>query len=172
MQHICYRLALAIGLLFVLQSCGSAPKAEPSLVTEEDRLTAMTVLNQTIKPATNSTTTTSTDIDWVAGILPWDRFTLPVISPNGLHAAVQLGTPPSMSSLSGSDHSEIDSTTIELHILDPIQGRRIAPFPLGKEGLILCPSADDHCVLVESPNGEQGRAIGKIDWATGNLSWL
>lgn len=163
---------LLVGLFGVMQACGSTTKATVPQASAEDRIAALQVLNQTIKPTANSTTTTSTDIDWIAGVLPWDRFTLPVISPNGLHAAVQLGKPPKISSLCGNDDSVIESTTIELHILDPIQGRRISPLHIGRDGLILSPAADDHGVLVEVPKEDGTRSIGKIEWATGNLNWL
>ena len=172
MSQIFLKYGLSVGLLGAMQACGSTTKTAMPQANEEDRIAALQVLNQTIKPTANSTTTTSTDIDWIAGVLPWDRFTLPVISPNGLHAAVQLGTPPKISSLCGNDDSVIDSTTIELHILDPIEGRRISPLHIGREGLILSPAADDHGVLVEVPMGDGTRSIGKIEWATGSLNWL
>lgn len=161
-----------VPLICALQSCSSTSKTTKPVTSETDRIEAITTLNQAIQPALDATTTTSTEIDWVAGVLPWDRFTLPIISPNGLHAAVQLGKTPSMQSLSGSDNSPVESTTIELHILDPIQGRRISPYHIGIEGLILSRTADDSVILVESPNGDHGRSIGQIDWATGSVSWV
>ena len=147
---------------------GSSVSTATSHASEAEKLAALSTLNQTLVPAINATVTTSTDIDWPAGTLPWDRFTLPVISPNGLHAAVQLGTPPSVQSLSGSNHDSIDSTSIELHVLDPIHGRRVTPFHVERTGFILSRAATDNEVLVEYPNGTQGRWIGRIDWATGS----
>lgn len=172
MQRMYLSPLLLVPLFCALQSCGSNSKTTKPTSSEAERLEAITTLNQAIQPAIGATTTTSTEIDWVAGTLPWDRFTLPIISPNGLHAAVQLGRTPSMDSLCGTDNSPIDSTTIELHILDPIHGRQISPFHIGIEGLILSRTADDKVVLVESPNGERGRSIGQIDWATGSVSWI
>jgi len=172
MQQFNFSPLIPIALLCVLQACGSNSKTTEPGLSEANRIAAITTLNQAIKPALDATTTTSTDIDWVAGVLPWDRFTLPVFSPNGLHAAVQLGSTPSMRCLSGSDNSKVESTTIELHILDPMRGRRISPLYIGREGLILSRAADNRAVLVESPNGDQGRWIGRIDWATGSLTWL
>ena len=163
---------VSLFLICSLQACGSKSKTAGPIRNEANRIAAINTLNQAIKPALDATTTTSTDIDWSAGVLPWDRFTLPIISPNGLHAAVQLGETPSRRCLCGNDNSPIDSTTIELHILDPKQGRRISPLHIGREGLILSRVADDRVVLVEYPTGDQGRWIGQIDWATGNLSWL
>ena len=148
------------------------PKATSPKISEEARIAALNTLGQTIIPTLNATTTTSTEIDWSAGHLPWDRYTLPLISPNGLHATVQLGTPPSTLLLSGTENEAVKSTTIELHILDPVQGRRISPLHIGREGLLLTRAGSDTYVLVESPNGENGRWIGQIEFATGNITWI
>ncbi len=104
--------------------------------------------------------------------MPWDRYTLPTLSPNGLHAAVQLGSPPSTNILSSNSNTAIDSTSIELHLLDPDMGKTFVPFNVSQKGLILGRSANNTSVLVESPRGEAGRWIGQIDWATGNLTWV
>jgi len=170
-QIACLYFAL---LLLILPACSSSQptargKAKPS---DASKAAALQTLAQALTPATNATLATSIDIDWPAGVLPWDRFTLPVISPNGLHAAVQLGKTPPIQVLCGNDNTNIDTTTIELHMLDPMQGRRISPLIIGRSGLILSMYANDSEVLVESPNGEQGRWIGKIDWATGNFQWI
>jgi len=172
MQRFCYNCVIAFCLISVLQACGGTPKGTKPKISDEDRLVALNTLKQTIMPTLNATTTTSTEIDWSAGHLPWDRYTLPVISPNGLHAAVQLGTPPSVLTLCGIENEPTDSTTIELHILDPVQGRRISPLYIGREGLLLTRAVSDTFVLVESPNGENGRWIGQIDFATGIITWL
>jgi len=163
---------LSTALLSVLTSCGSASLTTRPELSETDRSDAIKTLNEAIRPAVGAKITTSTEIDWFTGVLPWDRFTLPLISPNGLHAAVQLGTTPSMHSLCCTNNLPIDSTAIELHILDPIQGRRISPLHIGMEGLILSQTANDQVALVEFPNGEFGRSIGQIEWATGNITWL
>lgn len=172
MPRMYLNLLFVVPLICALQSCSSTSNTAKPVTSETDRIEAITTLNQAIQPARDATTTTSTEIDWVAGVLPWDRFTLPLISPNGLHAAVQLGKTPSMQSLCGRDNSPVESTTIELHILDPIQGRRISPYHIGIEGLILSRTADDSVILVESPNGDLGRSIGQIDWATWSVSWV
>ncbi len=161
--------SLVAGIVLLLQSCANTSKP---VVSDADKLLAFRTLNETIKPASNASITTSTEIEWSAGILPWDRYTLPVFSPDGLHAAVQLGEPPSIRCLSGSDNTPIDTTTIELHILDPIQGRRFSPLHIGRGGLLLSRTATNQSVLVETMMGESGRWIGQIDWATGNLIWL
>ena len=165
--HFSHSLILATALL--LQACGGAAKTTQP--TEDVKLAAIKVLREAIRPA-NATISSSAEIDWSAGVLPWDRYSLPVFSPNGLHAAVQLGKAPSLQVLSGNSNEIVESTTIEMHILDPIEGREFSPFHIEKSGLILTRSANDNYFLVESPVAEQGRWIGKIDWATGNVHWI
>jgi hypothetical protein len=164
------RTTIALCFFSTLLNCGGAQKTKPT-VSLSKKQEAMRTLNQTLKPITNSKTTTSTDIDWPAGTLPWDRFTLPVFSPDGLHAAVQLGELPSIAVLTGDSNTPIESTSIELHALDPIRGRKIAPLHIERKGLILGHCANDTSLLVEVPLGDQGRWIGNINWATGSLHW-
>ena len=164
-----------LSILFVsivLVGCGSTQKSVKPPVTLEKKKAALKTLNQSIQPITDAKTTTSNDIDWPAGVLPWDRFTLPTFSPNGLHAVVQLGDPPSTAILCGNTNTPIETTVIELHALDPVQGRRIAPLHIARKGLILGRYANDTYLLVEVPLGDQGRWIGQIDWATGLLHWI
>lgn len=166
-----FRTTVALCFFFILLNCGSSQKTKPH-VSLAQKQEAIRTLNQTIKPLTNAKTTTSTDIDWPAGVLPWDRFTLPVFSPDGLHAVVQLGNPPAADILCGDSNTPIDSTNLELHAIDPVKGRRIAPLHIARKGLLLGRFASNHSLLVTAPLGEQGRWIGEIDWATGSLTWI
>ena len=151
-----------------LASC-SGSQQSTSLSTKQD---AIQTLNQTISLASNAKVSTSADIDWSAGILPWDRFTLPVFSPNGIHVAAQLGTPPSIAVLAGNSNHPVESTTIELHVLDPVRGTRTPPLVIDQQGLILSRIANDSVVFVESPRAEMGRWIGHVNWLTGEVEWL
>ena len=155
-----------------LTSCGESHKTSKPVATTESKLAAIKTLNAIIKPSTSAKVTTSNDIDWPAGELPWDRFTLPLISPNGLHAIVQLGKTPQLNQLCGRKNTPITTTSIELHALDPLQGRRIAPHVIDRKGLIIGRSVNNQFALVELPAGENGRWIGEIDWATGSLRWI
>lgn len=156
----------------VLTGCGGAPKTTQPVASQEAKLAALQTLHDVLQLSPNAKVTSSTDIDWQAGVLPWDRVTLPVISPNGLHAIVQLGNTPNIEELCGNSNTPISDTTIELHALDPVEGRRISPLIVGRKGLLLGRSANDQFALVSSPNGAQGRWIGKIDWTTGALRWV
>ena len=120
--------------LSTLLNCGSAQKTKPHVSLAQKQKAART-LSETIKPLTNAKVTSSTDIDWPAGVIPWDRFTLPVFSPNGLHAVVQLGNPPAADILCGDANTPIDSTNLELHALDPVRGRRITPLHIARKGV-------------------------------------
>lgn len=160
---------IACALMF---GCAGTPNTTTPKVSEATRLAAIHTLAQTISRASDAVITTSQDIDWTVGVLPWDRFTLPTFSPNGLHVAVQLGQSPPIDVLCGNNNTQIDSTSVELHLLDPIQGQRTAPFVIARSGLMISRIANNEGVFVESPNGDQGRWIGKIDWATGTLSWI
>gem|GEM_PF-2241109 len=167
-----FNKTLPICIATLLLGCGSTQKTAKPTVTQNTKLAAIKTLNKIMSPSSNATTNVSNDIDWPAGVLPWDRFTLPVLSPNGLHAIVQLGESPPVTVLCGESNEIVNSTTIELHALDPMRGRRIAPLQIKRSGLILGRFAHDNAALVESPNGEYGRWIGQIDWATGALDWL
>ncbi|MBT6270316.1 MAG: hypothetical protein HOI88_08225 [Phycisphaerae bacterium] len=161
-------LLMAIGLA----SCGESQKTSKPLATTETKLAAIKTLNAIIKPSTSATVITSNDIDWPVGDLPWDRFTLPLISPNGLHAIVQLGKTPGLDILCGLENTPVTTTSVELYALDPLQGRRISPLVVDRKGLVIGRGANDQFALVELPAGENGRWIGEIDWATGSLRWI
>ena len=119
-----YKQFVILVFVFVIQACGNGLKSSSSSASVEDKLAAIKTLRDTIKPV-NVTVTTSTEIDWPVGILPWDKFTLPVFSPNGLHAAVQLGKSPSVQILCGNANTEVDTTTLEIHLLDPLEGKPV-----------------------------------------------
>jgi hypothetical protein len=161
-------LLIAIGLT----SCGEAQKTSKPIATAESKLAAIKTLNSIIKPSHTAKLAISNDVDWPAGDLPWDRFTLPLISPNGLHAIVQLGKAPPLDILCGLKNAPVTTTSIELFALDPLQGRQISPLTVDREGLVIGRSANDQFALVELPAGENGRWIGEVDWATGSLRWV
>ena len=155
----------------VLQGCGGPEKTVKLPASTETKLAAMQTLQSALRPA-DATSSSSTEIDWSVGSLPWNRYSLPVISPNGLHAAVQLGSAPDVQVAAGNSNELTTSSTLELHVLDPMEGRRFSPFHVSREGLILGRTANDRFFLVESPNVDNTRWIGKIDWSTGNIRWI
>ncbi len=156
--------------LLLLAGCSTSQK--PNAVSDADRASAIATLSQTVQRAPGATTTISDDIDWPAGSLPWDEFTLPTFSPDGLHAAVQLGDVPTMPVLAGDDGGLLTNTVIELHSIDPARGRDFAALVAAERGLILGRCADEIGVLVEAPRGMNGRWIGHLDWVTGQVRWI
>ena len=165
-------LALFVTCIFALTSCSESQLSTSITTNTTKKRDAIHTLNRTIGLAAGAKVSTSTDIDWSVGVLPWDRFTLPVFSPDGIHTAVQLGTPPSFAILAGTNNNPVESTTIELHVLDPVQGRQTSPLIIDQQGLILSRAANDSVIFVESPKGALGRWIGQIDWETGVVEWL
>ena len=133
---------------------------------------AIETLQKSIDPAANATISTSTDVDRNVGVLAWDKFTLPVFSANGLHVAVQLGPIPSINTLAGNNNSPVESTSIELHFLDPLLGKQISRLVTNQSGLLLSRCANDQFVFVESPRGDKGRWIGEVKWSTGIVEWI
>ena len=153
------------GLLILLMiGCGGTPQTTNQ--------SAIEFLQSSIDPAVNATISTSTDIEWNVGVLRWDRFTLPVFSTNGLRVAVQHGPQQSRSTLSGANNKPVSLTSIELLLLDPIQGKQTSKFVSNQDGLLLSRVANDRVVFVESPRGEEGRWIGEVHWATGTVEWV
>ncbi|MDP7008991.1 MAG: hypothetical protein QGI78_05415 [Phycisphaerales bacterium] len=114
----------------------------------------------------------SNDIDWPVGTLPWDRFTLPIISPQGTEAAVQLGPSVPLAVLTAQNPSPLHHTVIEVHRLDPNGGSITTPEVLEHKGVLLGRNANDTFFLVEAPRGDAGRWIGKVEWETGALRWI
>ena len=156
----------------MLQACESSQNTNRHVPLNAEQRAALRTLRSTIKPATNAVVMSSSDIDWSVGVLPWDRFTLPIISPDGTHAAVQLGPSVPLTVLAGTDQVNLNHTVIELHHLDPVQGKRQPPIAVDQKGLILGRNSNNVALLVEAPRGQSGRWIGRVDWATGKLRWL
>jgi len=164
--------ALVASCICFLLGCGSTQRTVNKPVSSATKQEALRSLHAAIKPATNAVVMSSNDIDWPIGSLPWDRFTLPVISPDGTHAAVQLGPSVPTKVLTGTDTTSLSHTLIELHCIDPVNGQEIEPIVVKQQGLLLGRNANNGEFLVEAPRGSAGRWIGKIDWETGKLRWL
>ncbi|MBC8202544.1 MAG: hypothetical protein H8E91_01830 [Planctomycetes bacterium] len=164
--------ALVISLVCALSACSSTQNKNSTHVTEATKQEALQSLRASIKPATDAVVMSSNDIDWPIGSLPWDRFTLPVISPDGTNAAVQLGPSVPTQVLTGTDASNLSHTVIELHRIDPANGNAMQPIVVKQRGLLLGRNANNERLLVEAPRGNAGRWVGEIDWDTGKLRWL
>jgi len=173
MQHnLLNNFALAASCTCFLFSCSSTQNSQSKQVTNATKQEALRSLRSSIKPATNAIVISSNDIDWPVGSIPWDRFTLPVISPDGTNAAVQLGPSVPTQVLTGTDPVSLSHTLIELHRIDPVNGKAMQPIVVKQQGLLLGRNANNEALLVEAPRGSAGRWIGRIDWSTGKLRWV
>ena len=158
--------------ILALVSCSSSTNSVSTTSNTNEKLDAVRTINSTIQPLPHATLTTSQEIDWPVGVIPWDRFTLPVIAPSGLFAAVQLGAGAPHEVVIGHANDSFNSTTISIHPLDPSQGVSLNSTTIDVQGLLLSRAADEIGVFVEAPRGDEGRWIGRIDWKTGILSWI
>jgi len=163
---------LLCGLVLIFVGCSGEQNTTNPSTNNNASVDALRTLNETIKPITTATVTTSNEIDWPVCILPWDRFTLPVFAPSGMYAAVQLGKSPDPSVIVGNTNEPVETTTISIHPLDPNGGKSLRPIQVQTRGLLLSRASDEIGVFVESPKGENGRWLGRIDWKTGKLQWL
>ena len=153
-------------------SCGGKQPVRNGNPLNDSQQAALKTLRSNIKRAPNAIISSSNDIDWPVGSLPWDRFTLPIFSPDGTNAAVQLGPSVPSEVLTGTDRATLGHTIIELHKIDPTHGKISKPLLVEQQGLLLGRYANNVSLLVEAPRGDAGRWIGRIDWATGQLRWL
>ena len=153
-------------------SCSSTPKKIESASTPSAREEALQFLNETIKPLPSATISSSNEIDWPVGSIPWNRYTLPTIAPNGLHVIVQMSKTPPLSITTGHTNESQKNSIVSICPLDPAGGTNLRPIKVDEEGVLLTTAANDLGVLVEKPLGELGRWIGIADYATGQVEWL
>lgn len=92
----------------------------------------------------------------------YDGFTLPLVSPDGRHVAIQTGVAPPWSALlARADASRPAASGIEVWELRERDGRKVAQLP---RGFILGRSCDAGGFLVEEVRPEGSRRIGKVAW--------
>jgi hypothetical protein len=108
----------------------------------------------------------------VIGQLPYDKSTLPVVSPTGEFIATSVGIAPEKSTLLAEPGSPSPlATGVEIWKLNKSKGTFESVFNLDPP-LLLGRSADAEGFLIESPSPEGARRIGKVAWETGELTWL
>lgn len=94
--------------------------------------------------------------------VPYDGFTLPVVSPDGRYLATQTGVPPEWQTLLGGMGARRPTASgIEVWDLTTRDGKRAAQL---NRGLILSGSADAAGVLVEEQLTDGSRRIGRVRW--------
>ena len=108
----------------------------------------------------------------VLGSVPYDDRTLPLVSPDGRYVATQVGGPPSWETLlaqpnaPGAAASSIEIYRCDAHSEVAVLQARSEP------GLLLGRAADETGLLVESPQEDGSRRIGRLDWVGGTVRWL
>lgn len=114
-------------------------------------------------PAFGSASQTSVSAIGVCTV-PYDGFTLPLLSPDGRWLATQVGVAPQWPTLLASKQQTVPAaSSIEIWSLDAKTGRRVAT--LGR-GLILGRGADLEGFLVEEVLDDGSRRIGRVLWPT------
>lgn len=92
----------------------------------------------------------------------YDGFTLPLVSPDGRHVAIQTGVaPPWAALLARPEATRPAASGIEVWELRERDGRKVAQLP---RGFILGRSSDEGGFLVEEIRSDGARRIGKVAW--------
>ena len=107
------------------------------------------------------------------GPIIYDGQALPLLSPDGRWLAVQSGEPPDWPTILGEDGALPPNRTT-LTIYDASQGviKPAANSALIPGGLMLGRAADNSGFLVEAPQRDGQRWLGKVSWSSGHLDWL
>ncbi len=104
------------------------------------------------------------------GVVPSDGVTLPVLSPDGRHIAVQTGTAPELATaLARPGQRAPLGSRVAMYRLDP---RALVRLGETDGGLLLGRNADNAGFLVESVRPDGARWIGRVDWNTHETEWL
>ncbi|MDZ4830256.1 MAG: hypothetical protein SGJ09_08690 [Phycisphaerae bacterium] len=117
-------------------------------------------------PARSSASQTSVIVKSL-GAVPYDGFTLPVVSPDGRFVAVQTGVAPTWPTLLGTrSGGPPRASGIEVWSLDDRGARK--SFQTQK-GYVLGRSADAEGFLIEAPQADGSRRIGRVRWPAGSV---
>jgi hypothetical protein len=126
------------------------------------------------RPASGVTVSAAVSVSIVPlGTVVYDGQTLPLASPDGRYLAVQTGEAPTWPMILGEQGQE-PATRTTINVFDA-SGSSLSlihsPQSEG-HGLMLGRNADAQGFLVESPQRDGARWIGRVEWSTGKVSWL
>ena len=139
-------------------SGGAAPRAEIPI----DTSAVAAVVNSRVVLATRA-----------IGEVPFDGQVLPVLSPDGWFLATQVGEAPDWPSLLAEPGQAVSMrTSLEAYDLSTSPPRRIRWAQDLPSGCLLGRSADDAGFLIERIMPDGNRRVGKVNWASGGVSWL
>jgi hypothetical protein len=109
------------------------------------------------------------------GSVPYDNFTLPLISPDGRHVATETGLPPRWETVVADPGAPAaQATEVEIYGLT-YEGQELLPPRLElklAEPVLLGRMGDAEGFLVESQRDAGARWIGKAAWTGGEVRWL
>ena len=105
------------------------------------------------------------------GTVPYDNFSLPLVSPDGLTIATQTGVPPLYETVLASKNTGVPEAT-HLEIYRLIEGGQPQLITNLTVPALLGRSIDDEGFLIEAPQPDGSRWIGKASWQTGVITWL
>jgi hypothetical protein len=111
------------------------------------------------------------------GLVPWDGATLPLVSPDGRTVATQTGIAASLPAVLASEGAEPpEASFVELFAITPQSANQAAAAPVSlgriRDRVLLGRSVDRTGFLVEAPQDNGARWIGKASWSTGEVHWL
>lgn len=107
------------------------------------------------------------------GTVVYDGQALPLVSPDGRWLAVQSGDPPDWATILAEDGAQ-PANRSTITVFDASAGplKATSGATLLPPGLMLGRAADAFGFLVEAPQRDGQRWIGKVSWASGRLDWL
>lgn len=166
--------AAALGAcLLTLASCVVERPFRPGVPVpkaSEAALPTAPVATPALAPVTNSNIRLRMEN---LGTVVYDGQALPLVSPDGRWLAVQSGDAPDWATILAEDDAlPPNRTTLTVFeassgLLKPVSGTALLP-----AGLMLGRAADNAGFLVEAPQRDGPRWIGKVSWASGRLDWL
>ena len=160
------KLPLLVALLCVSNSIGCATSSPAGKTTGDTSAAEQSVT----KPFSNSDTRIRFQFAHIRTV-EYDGFTLPILSPDGCWAAVQISSAADWPTLLASvDGGVPDAGRIAIA---PLCADASTPLlaVLGND-LLIGRSCDSEGFLVESPRVDGARWIGKVSWQGGEPTWL
>lgn len=169
------RAAIALIVCVAMQGCvtetvrpdGTVSKAKPKAGEPFDKPLATPALDA--RTLNTRVTVALTPL----GSIAYDAQVLPMVSPDGRFVAVQQGRAPDWPTvLAAPDAGVPIRTTIAVYDITGSAPRRIDPVEPLPPGLLLGRSGDQRSFLIESPQPDGSRWIGRVHWRDGRLEWL
>lgn len=141
--------------------------------------TPLPAATQPNNPAPVPRSTTVRTVLLPLGTIPYDEFSLPIVSPDGRFMATQTGAPPTWAMVL----AQPDATAPEVTRVEIWQTDLRADLPAGQQRqptlaaivdqpVLLGRSCDENGFLIESPQPDGSRWIGEVTWSTGEITWL